>query len=264
MLDPDYINRAAPPGSMRYFALQYAPPERRNTLAALFVVDSEIAHSAFAAHEVAHTRLQWWRHEIDRLTNRNAQHPATQALQAALPNADFAPLHELLVAADMDLAGMTYHTQTELNSYLERSGSTVSFYAQDLSKEMQSLALDLGAAIRRIETIRDLAAHAKAGRIYWPLEDLDARHIGIDALRHATITDAAHELIKTESELVAARLTQTLSQCTMVLRPIAVLGQLHLQLLKKIADAGYDVFMQRPELGGIEKVWTAWRAARRS
>ena len=84
MLDPDYINRAAPPGSMRYFALLYAPVEQRELLTALFVIDAEIRASATqVAHEVAHTRLQWWRAEVDRLINRNAQHPATQVVQAA-------------------------------------------------------------------------------------------------------------------------------------------------------------------------------------
>jgi phytoene synthase len=93
-LDTDYIQRAAPPGSMRYFALLYAQPKQRDLLTALFVVDAEIRASAVqVAHEVAHARLQWWRAEIDRLVNRNAQHPATQLLQTAQPKADFSALH---------------------------------------------------------------------------------------------------------------------------------------------------------------------------
>jgi phytoene synthase len=264
MLDPDDINRAAPPGSMRFFALQYAPIERRELLAALFVIDTEIAHAAAAVHEVAHTKLQWWRAEVDRLINRSAQHPATLALQSALPNADFAPLLELLVAADMDLARMTYGTQAELNSYLQRSGSAISFYAQDLNENQQTLARNLSTAVRRVETIRDTAAHAKAGRIYWPLEDLDARPDGLDALRQSTLTPTARKLIQMECERVAAQLAQSISECTRTLRPFAVLGQLHLRVLNRIAELGYDVFTQRVELGGFEKVWTAWRAARRS
>src|SRR5690349_12842343 len=97
MLDAEYLNRAAPPGSMRYFALLYAAPEHRDAFTALMVIDSEIRASINAAHEVAHTRMQWWRAEVDRLVNRNPQHPATQLLQNALPNAEYSRLHELLV-----------------------------------------------------------------------------------------------------------------------------------------------------------------------
>src|SRR3982751_3967640 len=108
MLDLDYIRRAAPSGSMRYFALLYSPADFRELLSALFVIEFEIRSSTNAAHEVAHTRMQWWRGEIDRLINRDAQHPATLVLQSAIPHANFSLLHEVLTAADMDLARMTF------------------------------------------------------------------------------------------------------------------------------------------------------------
>ena len=167
MLDPDYINRAAPPGSMRYFALLYTPAGQRELLTALFVIDAEIRASATqVAHEVAHTRLQWWRAEIDRLINRNTQHPATQVVQAALPTADFSILHELLVAADMDVARMTYNNSSELNGYLERSGGVIlEFAAQGLRNASRQYARKLGGLIRRVETLRDLVMEARAGRV---------------------------------------------------------------------------------------------------
>jgi phytoene synthase len=119
-LDGGVLNRTAPPGSLRYFALLYAPLERRDALAALFVIDSELRESARNAnHDVAHTRLQWWRAEIDRLANGNSQHPATRLLQAQQNSnrAALAKLHELVAAADMDLARMTYNNAQELRAY---------------------------------------------------------------------------------------------------------------------------------------------------
>ena len=107
---------------MRYFALLYTPVEKRDVATALFVIDAEIRESAQSAnHDVAHTRLQWWRQEIDRLVNSNAQHPATRVLSAATPNRRaFSKLHELVVAADMDLARMTYANDQELHAYCAR------------------------------------------------------------------------------------------------------------------------------------------------
>ena len=109
-LDDSHVNRAAPPGSMRYFSLLYAPEDRRDQLLALYVIDAEIRESAQSVnHDVAHTRLQWWRAEIDRLANGSPQHPATRLLNdSSVERASFAKLHEIMVAADMDLARMTY------------------------------------------------------------------------------------------------------------------------------------------------------------
>src|SRR5437868_15335377 len=106
-LEDSLINRAAPPGSLRYFALLYTPEPLRDAVTALYVIDAEIRESAQSAnHDVAHTRLQWWRQEIDRLVNANPQHPATRTLNslASFDRKNFSRLHELLVAADMDLA----------------------------------------------------------------------------------------------------------------------------------------------------------------
>src|SRR5262249_7775796 len=81
VIDESFLNRAAPPGSMRYFSLLYAPDDRRDAIAALYVIDAEIRESArSASHDVAHTRLQWWRAEVDRLVNGAPQHPATRVL----------------------------------------------------------------------------------------------------------------------------------------------------------------------------------------
>lgn len=253
-LDPADIERAAPPGSMRYFARLYASAEQRDVLAALFIIEAEIRATVNSAHEVAHTRLQWWRAEIDRLINRNAQHPSTRILQATLPNADFSLLHEFLVAADMDLARMTYSTSKELSAYLERSGALL----QLLDPAPQ--AIQAGALIRRAETLRDLVADARGGRIYWPLDELDAARVSVEDLRSGKSSDALRALLAAE----CARLQQQFDALPLSSRPITVLTRLHTKLLDRIARADHDVFTQRHELRPLEKVWIAWRAARNS
>jgi phytoene synthase len=253
MLDAEFLNRAAPPGSMRYFALLYAAPEQRDALTALMVIDSEIRASINAAHEVAHTRMQWWRAELDRLVNRNPQHPATQLLQSALPNADYSRLHELLVAADMELARMTFNTVSELNAYLERSSTAIQFIAAN-----QDSARALGIWIRRVETIRDLAVDARAGCIFWALDELDAGGVTLEALRANRMTDPIRALLANEIR----RLEMQFETLQLSTRPLAVLAHLHRKLLRLIAKSDYDALSQRHELSPLQKVWTAWRAAR--
>ncbi len=256
-LESDFLNRAAPPGSMRYFALLYASAKQRESLTALFVIDAEIRASTLAAHEVAHTRLQWWRAEIDRLVNRNAQHPATQTLQAAMPAAEFSILHELLMAADMDMAHMTYNTGPELNAYLHRSGGAIFELA---SRSTDGNARRAGALIRRVETLRDLTIDSRNGRVYWPLDELENRKISIEQLARGQSTDAIRRLLATE----IARLRAEFDVLQILYRPLIVLAKLHVQLLNRIERANCDVFSQRHELGPWKKSWTAWRAARRS
>ena len=251
-LDAEYINRAAPPGSMRYFALLYAAPEQRDALTALMVIDNEIRASINAAHEVAHTRMQWWRAELDRLVNRNPQHPATQLLQSTLPNADYSRLHELLVAADMELARMTFNTVSELNAYLERSSIAIQFIAANPDS-----ARALSTWIRRVETIRDLAVDVRAGCILWPLDELDAGGVTLEVLRANRMTDPIRALLATEIHRLETQF-QTLPTLT---RPLVVLAQLHRKLLRQIVKSDYDVLSQRHELSPLQKVWTAWRAA---
>src|SRR5687768_13273727 len=144
--DDTLINRAAPPGSMRYFAVLYTQAEKRDALTALFIIDAEIRESAQSAnHDVAHTRLQWWRQEIDRAVNDNAQHPATRLLASSTTDRrQFGQLHELIVAADMDLARMTYRNEQELRAYCARSGGSIT----ELMASQLAVSVPLDAAAR--------------------------------------------------------------------------------------------------------------------
>lgn len=262
---------------MRYFALLYTPPEKREAVMALYVIDAEIRESALSAnHDVAHTRLQWWRQEIDRLVNGNAQHPATRVL-AGMAHVDrhlYSRLHELIVAADMDLARMTYLNGKELRSYAARSGGIVQeliaqvMSSSQLEDDVRQAANRMGVGIRHSEILRDLRQDAHDGRIYLPLDELDRAGLKIEDLRAGEIHPALkqvltrfRESIGADLELPPAALT-SMSKASM--RPVFVLAALHRRLLDRIANGNYDVATSRIELGPIEKPWVAWRAARRA
>lgn len=281
-LDVSIVDRAAPPGSMRYFSLLYAPPERRDALMCLYAIEAEIRESAQnPVHEVAHTRLQWWRAEIDRLVNGAAQHPAARMLQERAGARDaLAHLHELLAAADMDLARMTYENEQELRAYLTRSGGTVQaaiaaelLAPEPLEEPGLRLANRLGAGIRFAEVLRDLRQDAHEGRVYLPLEALERQGLSHRDLQVRDLQPALRALLEQMHGLARAQL-RTLSQqeARQVwtraqrarLRPLFVLAALHERLLDRIASRGYDVLRERIELGPVEKPWIAWRAARRS
>jgi 15-cis-phytoene synthase len=272
-LDDSMVNRAAPPGSMRYFSLLYAPEEKRTAVTALYVIDAEIRESAASAnHDVAHTRLQWWRAEVERLVNGSAQHPATRVLneQNTIPRASFAKLHELLVAADMDLARMTYTNARELRAYCARSGgapqeliAALLVGPQPLEESSRALACRIGIGIRHSEILRDLRQDAYDGRIYLPLEQLDQHAIQPEELRAREVDPRVKAALRSFRDSVLADLeTPARSTQAAALRPLFVLAALHRRLLGRIAARDYDVATERIELGPVEKPWVAWRAAR--
>jgi 15-cis-phytoene synthase len=276
-LDHSHINRAAPPGSMRYFSLLYAPPEKREPATALFVIDAEIRESAQSAnHDVAHTRLQWWRQEIDRLVNANAQHPATRVLSASTNDRRaFIKLHELIVAADMDLARMTYGNEQELRAYCSRSGGAITellasllAHPVRLDDAARSAANRIGALVRATEVVRDVRQDAYSGRLYLPLDMTDRYGLKHEDLREKEVSNAARQLLTSLSaqlrEDFGATLASIPASIRAYFRPLYVLGELHATLLQQIANRHFDVGTERIELGPLRKPWVAWRAARRA
>lgn len=273
LLDDSLVNRAAPPGSMRYFSLLYAPADKREAITALYVVDAEIRESAQSAnHDVAHTRLAWWRAEIDRLVNGAAQHPATRALaqREAPMRAQFARLQELLAAADMDLARMTYANARELRAYASRSGGAVTeliamelFAPQAPTEPQRAFSHRVGVGVRQAEMLRDLRQDAYDGRAYLPLDEMDARSITLAEMRSATMSEHVRAALRQWRERIDEDLTaRDGDERDERLRPLHVLAALHRRLLDRIAARRYDVAAERIELGPIERSWTAWRAAR--
>ena len=270
-LDDSMVNRAAPPGSMRYFSLLYAPDDRRDQLLALYVIDAEIRESAQSAnHDVAHTRLQWWRGEIERLVNGSPQHPATRLLNdSGVERASFGKLHEAAAAADMDLARMTYANLRELRAYASRSGGAIQelMAAQlvapsPLDETARATANRLGIGVRQSEMLRDLRLDAYDGRVYLPQDRLTAHNVTLEDLRNREVPSHAKAALREFKDAVQDELKMALAAVSAPLRPLAVLAALHRRLLDRIAARNYDVAQSRIELGPIEKPWVAWRTAR--
>jgi phytoene synthase len=270
-LDDSLVNRAAPPGSMRYFSLLYAPQDRREQLLALYVIDAEIRESAQSVnHDVAHTRLQWWRAEIDRLVNGSPQHPAMRLLNDSPgERTAFAKLHETIVAADMDLARMTYSNMGELRAYSSRSGGAI----QELMAALlvAPLALDeavratanrIGSGVRQSEMLRDLRQDAYGGRVYLPQERLTRHNVTLEDMRGREVAPHLKAALREFKDAVNEELRSALASTPAPLRPLAVLGALHRRLLDRIAAQDFDVATSRIDLGPIEKPWVAWRTAR--
>jgi len=233
--------------------------------------------AAATSHEAAHARLQWWRAEIDRLAAGRPSHPLACEL---LPlrgrrDVDLALLHEMLVAADLDLARMTYTTWQELDAYLFRAaGSAQTLIAATLAGDRgltpaeREFARRLGAALRQGEMLFDLDRDLARGRLYAPTAALEAAGIDPVAFARDRRTASAgsfiagwQERIRREFESLPALLTEPVQRGTQ--RHGLVLAALHARQLAPRSSPGTPEVGTRAELGPLTRLWTAWRTALR-
>ncbi len=195
------------PPSARYFALLYSPGPQRLVLEALLGIEREVSESLRAGldHQVAHSRLQWWREECERTVEGRPEHPLTRALSQAMGGAKPTGLSGLVDLAVWDLAGATFESRRELSVYCERWSAAMiepigaplaaatsglesasalaptSALASTSASESSSGAAGnchvrtLGAVIHEIELLSDLEREAHRGRLRIPLDELE-RH----------------------------------------------------------------------------------------
>src|SRR6185312_1908557 len=163
----------------RFLAWLYSTPSQQPVLAALCGIEREIGASLEPGldHHVAHTRLQWWREELDRFAAGKPVHPLTRELQARLPGSapampagsPPAGLSGLVDAATWDLAGATFERREELTAYCRR-------WAAAMVVPLGAAGVDwtdFGAALCELELLGHLDRDARAGRLRVPLDELE-------------------------------------------------------------------------------------------
>jgi phytoene synthase len=269
------VREGVPPGSLRHLAILFSGSPERLLIEAIYAFEAELRRIvAAASHEAAHARLQWWRSELDRLAAGRPTHPLAQALLPLRdqPDADASLLHEMLVAADLDLARLTYATWQELEAYLFRSaGVPQTLIAATLSSRRglqpagRDFARRLGAAVRQTEIIVDLDRDLARGRLYAPLQALEAAGIDPQALAGQTASDDAHAFLNdwscrvhAELEALPGLLDDPVQRGEQ--RHGLVLAALHARWLERRRRL-QGVAGARTELSPVTRLWTAWRTA---
>lgn len=269
--------RNLPPGSPRYLAVLFAESAARSLLGALYAFEAEIRRVVRSeSHEAAHARLQWWRAELDRLAAGRPSHPIARALQPldGYDGLDLTHLHEVLAAADLDLAGFTYQRWQELEAYCFRSGGALQVLVagvlagrRTLSEPEHEFARQLGIGIRQAEILRDLPFDVARGRLYAPLDALAAADVDPGTLGRRG-TDAASARFLADWRDRVRRGLQSLpsmlgtAELRSTQRHGLVLAALHARLVDRLERTGSEP-AGRLDLEPFARLWTAWRTALR-
>lgn len=274
-LDPHYTVRGAPPGSMRWHALLYAPAASRERMAAAFALEAELREIAGGTldHGVAHAKLGWWREEALRLGEGQPRHPITRTLlrSSAVPASLARSLGAALGAAEIELAQAVLQDEAEFDRYLDGAGSALACLALGAVEPADApaaFAAGCGRSIRCVEILRDLRRDAWRGRVFVPWSWVDEAGLGLEELRGETSDDRTRALFGR----VAARSRRFRNESRAAnadrlpdgWRALHVLTELHLAVLARIEHTGFAVGREPVELGPLARPFIAWRAARRA
>jgi phytoene synthase len=274
-LDPHFAARGAPPGSMRWHALLYAPATARDRIAAAFALDAELREisSGLLDHGVAHAKLAWWREEATRLGRGEPRHPLALMLLsgAASPASLAGELNLALGAAEVELAQVVPQDEAEFARYLRGAGAAMARLA--LAPEggddgAARFAGHCGEAVRLVEIVRDLRHDAWRGRVFVPWAWVEDAGLRLESLRQTGDAGGLRPLLERLATLgrqAYTRSRSTTADCaTDAWRPLRVLAELHMALLARMERDRFAGGRDPVELPPLSRLFIAWRAARRA
>lgn len=241
-------------GRTFYFASQLlAPAERRAVHAAYAfcrVADDFVDRADGLGVDAVHTALDDWDRQIEQ-----PRDPIAIAFAAARYRYDIpaAPAHDLIAGVRMDLAPRTYDSWDALRGYCYGVAGTVGLIAAPImgcrTPEALPSAVDLGIAMQLTNILRDVAEDARMGRIYLPLNELEAFGCDPASLLAGQPTGDFAGLLGFQIGRARALYASARRGIPALSRAgqITTLASSHLygKILARIEEQGYDVFGQR-------------------
>jgi phytoene synthase len=268
--------KVAESGSNLVAAFKILPADSRSAITALYAFCREVDDVVDECTEpqLAAIKLSWWKTELDRLFTGEPTHPVAKALQPRLSqfNLPRAPFDEIIAGCEMDLMQNRYVSWENLDRYCDRVAGAVGLLSArifakhgQVSDATLDYAMLLGRALQYTNIIRDVGDDARKGRIYLPLDAMQAH--GLDA---ATVLRFEHT---PELESLLAEMHQradTLYQEALAMlpknersaqRPGLIMAAIYRELLSLVASESYRVLNQRISVAPARKLWLAWRAS---
>lgn len=157
-------------------------------------------------YNVAQTKINWWKSEIENLYDDNPQHPVSFALQPVVKAFDLSKEHflEIIDGMEMDLKFNRYEDFKQLQLYCYRVASVVGLLSAQIfgfkHRATLKYAHDLGMAFQLTNIIRDVGEDARRGRIYLPLDELKKAQVSEDDILQSRESEQVKALIDFQIE----------------------------------------------------------------
>jgi phytoene synthase len=263
--------RAARSGSSFYYSFLFLPPDRRRAITALYAYCREVDDvvDEIADPQVARSKLQWWRSEVERLFSGQPQHPVTRALQPFLDTLGLPRQHfeDILDGMTMDLEYNRYPDFRTLEVYCHRVAGVVGLLSARIFGHTQPATLeyarDLGIALQLTNILRDVGEDVRRNRIYIPLDELARFGVTTDDLILFRETPELGRLLQFQAARAREHYDRAFAALPAVDRRAQraglIMGNIYHRLLDEVEAEGPAVINRRVALTPIRKLWIAWR-----
>lgn len=263
--------KAAASGSSFYYSFLFLPPPRRRAITALYAYCREVDDVVDEVSDpgVAHTKLAWWRNEVEQLFAGQPQHPVTRALQPHL--APFGITRERMLQVidgmQMDLQQSRYLDFANLKRYCHLVAGVVGELSAGIfgasEERTYEYARQLGLALQLVNILRDVGEDARRGRVYLPIEDLQAAGVKVSDVVNGQYVDGFNRVMRQQAqrarEAYRAALAALPETDRRAQRPGLIMGAIYLTLLDEIEREDFRVLHQRVALTPLRKLAIAWR-----
>ncbi len=263
--------KAAASGSSFYYSFLFLPRARREAITALYAFCREVDDIADECtdFQVARTKLNWWRGEIDNLYKDLPQHPVTKALAPAVAAYGLSAEHflEIIDGMEMDLEYNRYQDFKQLQLYCYRVASVVGLLSATIfgysNRDTLKYAHDLGMAFQLTNIIRDVGEDARRNRIYLPLDELARFGVLEEDILQGRESEQVKQLLDFQIERAESFYDRALNalpaEDRKQQRTGLIMTAIYRTLLREIkADGAQQVLNARVSLTPLRKLWLAW------
>jgi phytoene synthase len=276
MTPQQYVqDKAARSGSSFYYAFLFLPPQRRAAITAFYAFCREVDDVVDEVSDptVAHSKLAWWRDEVQRAFAGNPSHPVMQALMPLTAPFEItaAQLDAVIDGCQMDLQQTRFLDYLALQRYCHLVAGVVGEVAANIFGRTQAAttqyAHQLGQAMQLTNIIRDVGDDARRGRIYLPMSELQQFDVKAHELLQRSAPWGYSPRFSALMHFQAQR-AHGLYDAAMALLPAAdrqaqkpglMMANIYRTLLREIEQQGFQVLHQRTSLTPLRKLWIATR-----
>lgn len=267
-------NKAASSGSSFYYSFLFLPPDQRAAITALYAFcrEADDVVDECSETEIARSKLQWWREEIERMFNGQPQHPVSQALQKPLEQFNLPKeyFEEIIDGMAMDLEQFHYESFRDLALYCYRAAGVVGLLSAEIfgyqDRNTLKYAENLGMAFQLTNIIRDVKEDILRGRIYLPMEELDQFEVTTADLHLPKTRDNVKQLLKYQTDRAHSYYDKAFEYLPAVdrysQRSGIIMSAIYRTLLEEIERDQFHVLEHRISLTPLRKFWLAWKTSR--
>ncbi|MGE5245536.1 MAG: presqualene diphosphate synthase HpnD [Betaproteobacteria bacterium] len=258
-----------------YYSFLVLPAEQRRAIVAVWdfcrAVDDAVDENPEAAgHADRRDAVGFWRAELARCYDGvPPETPEGRRLQPFVRPFDLPrqAFEDVIDGVAMDLDTPRYRTFADLSEYCRRVASAVGmicirvFGCRD--PRACDYALNLGLALQLTNILRDIKDDLVRGRVYLPLEDLEANGCTIDDLAAGVVTPPVRRLLEFECRRAHEYYARAVAQLPVPDRRRLVAAEImravYFETLRRIERSGYDVFSTRTRVPRPTQAWIALR-----